>query len=347
MSAEPLRVLWITNMFHETGTPGFRGIFVTQLWNALASRPEIEPSLEIIAQGRSRFDYLAANSRVRRRWISEGYDLAHVHYGLTGLASLTLPRSAPIVATLYGSDVNSPIQRWVSRASLSRASCRIYVSKRLADRWPSSRNVVLPNGVDFETCVPMNRDAACRRLGIDPSREWILFGGMPSNPVKGYDLFRQAMTLVKAKDSRVEELILSERAQPYERVVLKLNAASCLLFTSQRGREGSPTVVKEALAVGLPVVSVEVGDAPEMLKGVVPGGVVPWPEERAGAREKLAGDLAAKVREVLASSRRSDGREKRQYLRQEAIVSRLVQIYQEVAGKSRALDPRDATLRYR
>jgi glycosyltransferase involved in cell wall biosynthesis len=323
-------------MFHRPEAPDFRGIFVTQLWNAVASQPGIEASLEIIAQDRGRLDYLAANSRIRRRWETGRFDLAHVHYGLSGLASLLLPKSAPVVATFYGSDVNSPLQRWLSKASLGRASHRIYVSKRLADRWPSLRNEILPNGVDFEVVAPVDRAQACRELGLDSSRLWILFGGAPANPVKDYALFQEAMNLVKASEPRAQELILSEKGQAYERVVLKLNAASCLLFTSRRGSEGSPTVVKESLAVGLPVVSVEVGDAPEMLAGIQPGAVVPWPSSNGGSpRAELAKELAGSVLHVLRSGARSNGRALRQNLRQEVLVERLVEIYREVAGRSK------------
>jgi glycosyltransferase involved in cell wall biosynthesis len=320
-------------MFHRPEAPSFRGIFVSQLWKAVASHPAVDASLEVVAQDKGRLDYLAANSRIKQRWEAGRYDLAHVHYGLTGLASLLLPRTAPVVATLYGSDINSPLQRWVSKASLGRASRRIFVSANLANRWPSSRNEVIPNGVDFDVVAPLDRELACRKLGLDPSREWILFGGSPDNPVKDYGLFREVLALVQAKNPRVQELILSEIGQAYERVVLKLNAASCLLFTSRRGSEGSPTVVKEALAVGLPVVSVEVGDAREMLEGIHPGAVVPWPSSNGvSPRAELAKELAVHMLPVLESGRRSDGREKRQSLRQEMIVQRIVEIYREVAA---------------
>jgi glycosyltransferase involved in cell wall biosynthesis len=328
-------------MFHREGDATSRGIFVSDSARALRNVPGVEVDVEIVAQGRSRLDYLAANARVRSRWDEGRHDLVHCHYGLTGLSILTLPTAAPLVATFYGSDINTGWQRAISFATLRRARRRIFVSERLARIWPSPSNLVVPNGVDFEVCRPIDRGSACELLGLDPARRWILFGASPANPVKGHSLFRSALELVQRTHPDADALILSERGQPYERVVQKLNAASCLLFTSRRGTEGSPTVIKEALAVGLPVVSVDVGDASDMLRDISPGAVVPWPD--ASARDSafvLAESLAAEVRRVLDAGARSDAREKRSFLRLEAIARRLADIYRDV------LRDRERDLRY-
>src|SRR5207248_2675126 len=76
-----------------------------------------------------------------------------------------------------------------------------------------------------------------------------------------------------------------------------MNAADVLLLTSIS--EGSPTVVKEAMACNLPVVTVPVGDVRERLAGVAHCHVVePGPEPLADALEN-----------VLSSGARSNGRQ--------------------------------------
>src|SRR4029079_13851520 len=78
---------------------------------------------------------------------------------------------------------------------------------------------------------------------------------------------------------------------------LYYRAADALLCASLS--EGSPNVVKEALACNLPVVSTPVGDVPERLKGVYPSAVV--------ARD--AHSIGEALVQILLERRRSNGRE--------------------------------------
>jgi glycosyltransferase involved in cell wall biosynthesis len=94
-----------------------------------------------------------------------------------------------------------------------------------------------------------------------------------------------------------------------------MNAADCLLVTSRT--EGSPTIIKEALACNLPVVSVDVGDAAERLRGVSPSYIV-----KSDPKE-----IAAALTKVLSGRERSNGREHIVALSDKEIAERLCSIY--------------------
>jgi glycosyltransferase involved in cell wall biosynthesis len=109
-----------------------------------------------------------------------------------------------------------------------------------------------------------------------------------------------------------------------EQVRLLLNAADCLLVTSLH--EGSPNIVKEAMACNLPVVCVPCGDVAERLEKTYPGGILPYD----------AAALAGAIYEVLKTGRRSNGREQivLQGLTLSKIAERLVQIYRRVQQRN-------------
>ena len=62
------------------------------------------------------------------------------------------------------------------------------------------------------------------------------------------------------------------RGVDHQMIPVMMSAADCLLVTSDR--EGSPNIVREALACNLPVVSVSVGDIPELLSRDASSGIL-------------------------------------------------------------------------
>ena len=91
-----------------------------------------------------------------------------------------------------------------------------------------------------------------------------------------------------------------------------LNAADCLLVTSFH--EGSPNLVKEAMACGLPIVSVPCGDVTERLTTLRVGQVCPFEARalgdalvdylRAGSRSQGRSALVAQGLDSASVARR-------------------------------------------
>ncbi|MEU8167873.1 glycosyltransferase [Micromonospora sp. NPDC049004] len=318
----------MTNLWPEQGS--YRGIFVQRQVSALRALGH-HVDVEVVAQSRGKRDYLTAAPRIRRRARTGGYDIVHVHYGMTAPAARLAGHPARVLS-LYGSDVNAPRQRLVTKFGWGGTRARIYVSRRLAETAGDPAGHVVANGVDFQLFRPGDRLAARRALGISPTARVMLFGADPGRPVKGYDVFRDALAELRRADPSVQELILSAPGQPEAELVRKYDAADVLLFTSRPGSEGSPTVVKEATAMGLPVVSVDVGDVVEVLADVRPGAVVPFPAGpvTGPARDHLVTELANQVRQVLDHGARADGRERSSWLDERLVAQRIAEIYRSV-----------------
>ena len=184
-----MRVLMVTNLWPVGDS--FRGIFVREQVDALRSLG-LQVDVEVVAQQRGKADYLLAARRVRRRARSGGYDLVHVHYGLTGPAA-RLVTGIPRVLSLYGSDVNAGWQRIVTRLGWGRTAARIYPSSRVAAAAADPQGHVIPNGVDFSLFAPADRATARLALGIAGDERVVLFGSHPDNRVKGYDIFTDVL----------------------------------------------------------------------------------------------------------------------------------------------------------
>lgn len=327
-----LRVLAVTNMWPNNQSQD--GIFVRDQVESLRALG-VEVDVEIVRSLRGRLDYLWSNARVRRRVAAarrggRPFDLVHVHYGLTLYATLLV--ALPRVVTFYGSDVNSPVERRLSRLVMGGVARRVYVSSRLAATMNDAAADVIPNGVDLSVFTPGDRPAARLRFGVEEHEHRILFGGRPEDGVKGYDVFDDVLRVLRGRGSLVRELILTSPGQPRSDVVAKLAAADCLLFCSRYGSEGSPTVVKEAAAMGLPIVTVDVGDVAEILAGVTPGSVVAFPEPWGSdaARAELVRALAEATAGVLAAGSRSNGRERTGWLDLHRVAERTISLYREV-----------------
>ena len=103
-------------------------------------------------------------------------------------------------------------------------------------------------------------------------------------------------------------------------VATLMQAADAFLMTSFT--EGSPQVVKEALACGCPIVSVDVGDVRERVEGI--DGCFISPRD--------PGALAESVREALSHEGRTPGRAviEKNGLSNEVIATRIVSVYENM-----------------
>lgn len=315
------RVLVLTNMWPEADAPSY-GIFVREQVEALRlARPEWRFDVEVIDGRRRRSAYAIAVPRLRRR-LRDGFDLLHAHYGLTGAVGM-LQRRVPMVLSLHGSDVLVPWQRRVSRMVAPRARAVIVASEQMRAAL-GSEAVVMSMGVDLDLFVPTDRREARARLGLPADRLLVLFPSHPTNPVKDYALFEATLAeLPEETKERTDAVHLTRIARAD--VPLYLSAVDAMLLTSRH--EGSPSVVREALACGLPVVSVDVGDVRSLLDGVRGCAVL--------GREP--GALAAALQQVLARPGRSDGRQRilDRGLDQPSIARRVLALYDTVLAGSR------------
>jgi glycosyltransferase involved in cell wall biosynthesis len=284
--------------------------------------------------------YVHGLRRVRARVRERPYDLVHAHFAFCGWVARAQV-GLPVVVSFLGDDL---LGRWdvdgrvtlagrvgpsVNRLLARLSDAAIVKSQGMARRLTGLRRVyVIPNGVDVEAFQPIDRVTACRQLGWDSRHRHVLFGADPLLAVKNFPLAEAAVRALQAVDRRPVRLV-TMGAVPPAAVPVYLSAADVLLVTSFS--EGSPNIVKEALACNLPVVSVDVGDVRDLLAGVAGAAIcdrnpaalasgvrraldAPRPEsrhlliERGLTARAIADRIAAVYRDVLSSRGRATGR---------------------------------------
>jgi glycosyltransferase involved in cell wall biosynthesis len=269
--------------------------------------------------------------RFRREAAAFRPEVVHGHFGtMTGLFTVLAAGATPSVITYRGSDLNpvpaarglrAALGRLLSQLAALRARRIVCVSAALRRRlwWRQSVARVLPSGVDLESFRPLDRNEARRRLGWPAQGRVVLFNAGHDVRNKRLDLAEAAVACLRNHLNEVRMEVLRGDCQP-ERMPLVMNAADCLLVASDA--EGSPSVIQEALASNLPIVSVPVGDVSERLAGVC------------GTRiaRRAAASLAKALLDLLAEPRRSTGRKKAEECSAGRIARQLLAVYREAAG---------------
>lgn len=251
--------------------------------------------------------------------------VVHAHFGsLTAFICAVVKKTA-LVITYRGSDLNpSPsdgflrdkLQKFFSQFAALRADAIICVSEDLKRRlwWNKNKAKVITTGVDTDLFMPIDRNKARQKIGLANDEKIILFTGGGKPEVKRLDLAKESIAKAECLVGKICFIIL-EGTIAFTDMPLYYNAADCLLFTSDY--EGSPCVIQEAIACGLPIVSVEVGDVKERLKGVTPSKII----------DRNPTVIGRAISDILTSGKRTNGPELIKALTTDKTTRMLVETY--------------------
>lgn len=213
-------------------------------------------------QGKGIKGYLKNLPALKRKIREVQPDVIHAHYGLSGLLA-NLQRRIPVVTTYHGSDINDKKALRFSKIAMHLSAWNIFVSRKTWDiAQPKKRYSLLPCGIDLSEVQLTEKSEARRKMNLDEKKKYVLFAGAFDNAVKNAPLAMETVALMQKDNLELFEL----KGYSREEVTLLMCAADAFLMTSFT--EGSPQVIKEALACGCPIVSVDVGDVQERVEGV-------------------------------------------------------------------------------
>jgi len=244
-------------------------------------------------------------------------DIIHAHYGLSGLCA-NMQRRIPVVTTYHGSDINDKKALRFSKVAMRLSAWNVFVSRQtLGKAQLKKKYSLLPCGVDLSELQLTEKTEARRQMHLAFDKKYVLFAGAFDNRVKNAPLAQQAIE--NLLDDSVS--LLELKGYTREEVTLLMCAADALIMTSFS--EGSPQVIKEALACGCPIVSVDVGDVKERVEGA-DGCYV--------AKTRESNELANLLRKAMLFEGKTKGREKivADGLDNRQVAEKLLTIYNRV-----------------
>jgi glycosyltransferase involved in cell wall biosynthesis len=247
--------------------------------------------------------------QMARFFKKEKIDIVHTHLSTSSVNGCMAARMAkvPCVATVHGMS---------GKLSFTFADHLIGVSEGVKQHLINQgikpeRISAIYNGVDIPHDL-LRKAEARNKFGI--SMDAIVFGTVSRlTPLKGIEFSIRAFAEIhQAIPSSVYLLVGDgDRSEEYKQLAIELGIQDCVLFLGYQAKVFEPLAamdiflfpslkeamgisVVEALAVGLPVVSSNVGGLPEVVTANV-GSLVPPEDSVAMAREAIAianGDIA-------------------------------------------------------
>lgn len=226
------------------------------------------------------FGYINESFRLRHHLKKENFDIIHAHYTLSGWTAVLSFTKTPIILSLMGTDAYGEyigegkvvlkskyltILTYLIQPFVKKIICK---SQHIASFvYLEHKREVIPNGIKLEesqtTQVPSKKDA-----GLNPVKEYVLFLGNENNVRKNYRSLEKAYRLLEKKDTFKNSVLLAPFPVKHKEVFKLLSVVDVLVVPSFM--EGSPNIVKEAMACNCPVVATDVGDV-KWLFGNEPG----------------------------------------------------------------------------
>jgi glycosyltransferase involved in cell wall biosynthesis/thymidylate kinase len=326
-----MKVLMLTNMYPHKDDP-VSGIFVKEQVDSLRALG-VDIDILFINGIKSRANYFRGIFEFLRKIHQNQYSLIHAHHTYCALIG-KLQNRIPLLLTFHEGEINKGIG--IVERIRNYGIWKIPIFSQRLKRWTGKQAdkiisvfpeggpllgredaFVIPCGIDLHLFKPIPLKGAKRKLNLPLNEKILLFSADPSRKEKRYDIARDAYQIVKKKIPSLRLVPLSGIQRNH--LPLYMNSADLMILTSDF--EASPMVIKEAMAVNLPILSVDVGDVAELIKNTKGCFISPRNPE----------SLALKIEEIIANGfPRTNGREKILHLDNEKIARKIYSVYKEM-----------------
>jgi N-acetyl sugar amidotransferase len=266
--------------------------------------------------------------RAFRKFVkTNSIDLIHAHYSFCGFFASLSFTGKPVVCSLMGSDVlRNNLLNFMTRFFAAKIWKKTIVKSKQMQR-KQSKAVVIPNGVDFNNFKEIDFTISKNRVGFRTDSKNILF--IAVNPYVKEKNFRLAEEAVDILSKRTQQKIILHKItnSSFQELPYYYSGADLLLLTSIS--EGSPNVIKEAMACNCPIVATNVGDISEVIGTTKDCFITNFDPE----------NIANSIEKCLESKSRTNGRINISNLNNTVINEKLIKLYLDVKTGSNLTPP--------
>ena len=273
--------------------------------------------------------YLKAVFALRKVVKREKPDIIHAHYSTCGfvasLATICMSHKPKILVSILGSFPTRNAKwrrvRWAIQHLWDGA-----LTKSERTRAQLGLNLpVIPNGVNLEVFRVELRTESREKVDFEADRRYIIWCSNPERVEKNWPLAEAAVKQLQITNYKLQISLVPVFNKTPQEVCTYMNAADCLLLTSDS--EGSPNVIKEAMACNCPIVTTDVGDVRERLANLDGCYVVQSQESRAKSQE-----VAEALEKALEFGERTEGRKRiiEDRLEIKQIAKRIIEWYESI-----------------
>jgi glycosyltransferase involved in cell wall biosynthesis len=180
--------------------------------------------------------------------------------------------------------------------------------------------MVLPCGVDLRLFRPMGKDWCRQKLNLPLGKKIVFFPAAPADKQKGFDILNEALSLLGRENT---ELLVGGNIN-HEDMPYYMCAADAIVQLSLW--EASPMVLKEAMAVNVPVVFTDVGDARSTIQNT----------KGCFLCKRTPQDVALKLKDAFRCNGSAEGRQRiiEAGLSLSDVAKRIIRVYGEVLGRN-------------
>lgn len=276
--------------------------------------------------------YISSYKDLKEKLRNENFDIIHAHWTYAGIICMLLTKREKLVISFMGNDLQGIYTKkfniltlkglvniLLSQYLLFKTDAIIVKSNKML-RWVPSyfrhKSEVIPNGVNLNKFKAMDQSVARSYLNLDPNQKYIAFLADTRDQNKNFDLLNKSSLLLKK--ANVDHKILTPYPIHSSEIPFYLAAADVLAFPSKL--EGSPNIIKEALAMGCPIVATDVGDIRERI-GDIKGCYVSTFNKR---------DFSIKLTAALTLNKRIDTTHHLTEISEDTIANKIIALYKKI-----------------